>query len=67
MNVAGQLQQIVVLIDKNATIAPLEEMSDPIMSSIKIVRICSIQIVQRGSQVSTRGSKKQMVMLDMRT
>jgi len=63
MNIAGQLQQIAIFLHKNASIAALEEMPNPIVSPVKIICISSIQIVQDSRQLSPRGFEKQMVMV----
>lgn len=65
-DVSAAVEQIGFLLDDIGFIAPLEDMSDTIVSPVKELPVDLVQVLHPFGQVCVRGFNHQMVMLPIR-
>ena len=63
MEVAGQLQQIGLLIDQDIVITPLEKMAHPLMLPVEVIGVGSVKIVKDGDEVAARGLYQEVIVV----
>ncbi len=63
MDVAGQLQKVVILIDNECFIPPLKQVTRPTSFDVEISRIGTIEGVHKSTEIRFRGFHDKMVVV----